>query len=171
MSLGKRTGPGKGKCASGSGEPRNLNIRLSFALEDADSYTVVSVKKLITAAFGFQVILGNICLMNVAFAAEGPGHVHGAHEPHDDQCMEMTCLAQEEDSSSMPQSCPEGNCIMPARADLEALEPQMQELPAAPAFLPLLITQALLVLGPPDAPPDDVPRIPFSSVTTVVLRR
>ena len=131
------------------------------------------MKHVLAALFGFHLLLGNVCLMNVAFAADAPMHDgHAGHVQMHGQCSELACTGGEADEDdSLPQDCATGHCFMTDLSDFSVLAPGGQEVQDAPAFLPFLITQALLVTGPSVPSPEFDIRKPSLSVTTVVMRR
>ncbi len=131
------------------------------------------MKHFLTVLFGFHLLLGNVCLMNVAFAAEAPMHDgHAGHVQMHGQCSEIACMESEAgEDDSFPQDCATGHCYMTEFSDFSVLAPGGQEVQDAPAFLPFLITQALLVSGPAVSPTDQDIYAPSLSLTTVVMRR
>ncbi len=127
------------------------------------------MKKALILLFGIQVLLGNICLMGVSYAASDDMHEHTQSE-----CMALMCMSDETDvreNHTVPVSCTDGHCVMSQRTEYSAQEKKQMELPDMPVLVSSMITQALLVSGPPHLQYSEQQRPRLLPVLTVVLRQ
>lgn len=99
--------------------------------------------------FGTQMLLGSVCLMNVAYAAEPVqhAHVHAAQDEHAHTCAETSCRQESGMEGEPHAGCMSGDCYTSAYPSFigAAGESEVQEVPA---ILSPLLTQVLLALGP-----------------------
>lgn len=110
------------------------------------------VKTFLAIAIGFQVILGNLCMMNVAFAA-GEHHETSAMTKERVSVLHRHCRGSKCTPNMIPENfkntqvaCPDGNCMFMKSPEAVGISTNDN----SPRYSPLvstLITQALLATG------------------------
>ncbi|MEK7218088.1 MAG: hypothetical protein AAB728_01340 [Patescibacteria group bacterium] len=141
------------------------------------------MKKSFVAFFGFTVLFGNVCLMNVSYAAgtfpsderghmsHGHAGVQAAGHCAENMCMESGTGETEKDAGG--DTCAAGHCMRAGNGNKDASPSAAFDVTdsGSHGFIDALITQALLIAGPnPVVEPFAEGQL-LKGILTVVMRK